>query len=157
MGRIGEGNPASVGVRNGGYLWMSFVRSRASRPNGARLQLHERPRCLADRAGKNEHASSEVGHLHISFAAVRRRCEETRCGCGVSSGDVESESRYDHRRLGDLSSKSFFAITVKVFQQKGIPVYGFRSFAFTPLVVRFSLLVDCSRSPFPRTTAALAS
>ncbi|KAM7458444.1 hypothetical protein BLSTO_00796 [Blastocystis sp. subtype 1] len=41
---------------------------------------------------------------------------------------------YDHRALGDLSSKSFFLITAKVFQQKGIPVYGFNSFAFTPLV-----------------------
>lgn len=136
---------------------MSFVRSRASRTNGSRLQLHERPRRIADRASENEHASSEVGHLHISFAAIRRRCEEARCRCGVSSGDAGSGSRYDHRRLGDLSSRSFFAITVKVFQQKGIPVYGFRSFAFTPLVVRFSLLVDRSRSPFPRTTAAPAS
>lgn len=34
---------------------------------------------------------------------------------------------------------SFFTITVKVFQSKGIKVYGFNQFAFTPLVVRFIL------------------
>jgi singapore isolate B (sub-type 7) whole genome shotgun sequence assembly, scaffold_0 len=42
---------------------------------------------------------------------------------------------YDHRAYGDLSSKSFFDITVKVFSQKGIKVYAFHQFAFTPLVV----------------------
>ncbi|KNB45321.1 hypothetical protein JH06_1030 [Blastocystis sp. subtype 4] len=40
---------------------------------------------------------------------------------------------YDHRAYGDLSSKSFFDITVKVFSQKGIKVYAFHQFAFTPL------------------------
>lgn len=43
--------------------------------------------------------------------------------------------RYDHRAFGDLSSKSFFDVTVKVFAEKGIKVYGFHQFAFTPLVV----------------------
>lgn len=43
---------------------------------------------------------------------------------------------YDHRASGDLSSESFYRITVKVFQQKGFKVYGFHQFAFTPLVVR---------------------
>lgn len=53
---------------------------------------------------------------------------------------------YDHRASGALSSKPFYEITVKVsklsyditikvFQTKGIKVYGFHQFAFTPLVV----------------------
>ena len=43
--------------------------------------------------------------------------------------------RYDHRAANEISSKSFFIITAKVFHQKGFKVYGFKDFAFTPLVV----------------------
>ena len=43
--------------------------------------------------------------------------------------------RYDHRAANEISSKSFFIITAKVFHQKGFKVYGFKDFVFTPLVV----------------------
>ena len=55
-------------------------------------------------------------------------------------------SRYDHRAFGDLSSKSFYSITVKVFQSKDIKVYGFNQFAFTPLVVFFH--INLNSQPF---------
>lgn len=52
----------------------------------------------------------------------------------------DSSYSYDHRALGSLSSKLFYELTVKVFSQKKIPVYGFHQFAFTPLVVGSSTL-----------------
>ena len=76
-----------------------------------------------------------VGNMSVSSRFIRRRSQNTWSCRGVFDVFIKLTCRYDHRSCGDLSSKSFFDITVKVFGEKGVKVYGFNQFAFTPLVV----------------------
>ena len=76
-----------------------------------------------------------VGNMSISSRFLWRRSQNAWSCRRVFDFIIEITSRYDHRSCGDLSSKSFFNITVKVFAEKGLKVYGFNQFAFTPLVV----------------------